>query len=163
MRINVLTFGILLAADVLAQGEGMQPEGLTVQSLVNALLDPRPVVRSLAAGKLAQDKEKDTVPAIVEAFSQEGEERGFETLRGICSASASPPYLDLAAAQSALPLHDESCVDSLLGLIRSEQASPPWTPARDNIVHVGLSGLGGLASTAARSRISLVAPECTIS
>jgi HEAT repeat protein len=187
MRINVLTLGILLAADLLAQGEGMQPEGfpdigdpcciaggvprtieqmlerrgvqLTVQALVNALLDPRPVVRSLAAEKLAQDKEKDAVPAIVEAFSREtaagtreimadalaslGESQGFETLRSICSASASAPYLKLAAAQSALRLHDESCVDSLLGLIRSEQASSPWSPARDNIVHVGLSGLGG--------------------
>ena len=124
MKVNILSLGILLAADLLAQGEGMQPEGfpdlgdpcciaggvprtieqmlerrgvqLTVQALVNALLDPRPVVRSLAAEKLAQDKEK-------------------------------------AAAQSALLLHDESCVDSLLGLIRSEEDSPLSGPQGEDI------------------------------
>jgi HEAT repeat protein len=111
MKINVLALGALLAAGLYAQGEGMQPEGfpdigdpccitggvqLTVQALVNALLDPRPVVRSLAAEKLAQDKEK-------------------------------------AAAQSALLLHDESCVDSLLGLIRSEEDSPLSGPQGEEI------------------------------
>jgi HEAT repeat protein len=183
MKISFLSLGIFLAVGLQAQSDYMEPEGspdlgdpcciadgiprtteqmlerrgiqLTVQAVVNALLDPRPVVRSLAAAKLALDKEKDAIPAIVEAFSREtaagtrefmadalaslGEAQGFETLRGMCSAGDSPRMLKLAAVRSLIRLHDESCVDSLLGLMHAEESSPPWTPARDSTLNAELS------------------------
>jgi HEAT repeat protein len=183
MKLSALSIGIALAVGLQAQSIGMPPEGfpdigdpcciaggvprtieqmlerrgvqLTPEAVVNALVDSRAVVRSLAAKKLAQDKRREAVPEIVAALSAEhasgtreilafaaaslGAAQGFDTLASICKGAAGSIVLRMTAAQDMLSLHDESCVDGLLGSIRSAQASSPLDRSGDSLVNVGLS------------------------
>jgi HEAT repeat protein len=135
------------------EGRGIQ---LTKQGLLSALLDLRAVVRSLAARKLAQDGQRDSIPAIAAALSVEeapgtreimatslasfGEEQGFAALRDMCRANF-PAGLRRFAAEDMLVLHNEECVDDLVNVLRFVRDSAPGHPLRDNFLQVGLYDL----------------------
>jgi len=131
---------------------------LTKQGLALALPDSRPEVRSLAARKFAQDKDKDGISLIAQALQAEkapgtrefmayalaslGELQGTAALRELCKTGFSHT-LRMTAAEDMLNLHDESCVDDLLQVVRTSEDSTSANPLRDNLVQVGLSGVGG--------------------
>jgi hypothetical protein len=126
---------------------------LTPQALVNALLDPRAVVRSLAAEKLAQDQQRDAIPEMLAALFREqasgtreimafaaaslGEAQGYDTLRSICTGTGGAVVLRMNAAQDLFRLHDEGCVDDFLRLIRARSSSLDFPHDEDVTVGLG--------------------------
>jgi HEAT repeat protein len=151
------TQGPLPSLEQMLERRGIQ---LTKQGLLSALLDLRAVVRSLAARKLAQDGQRDSIPAIAAALSVEdapgtreimatslaslGEEQGFAALRDMCGANF-PAGLRRFAAEDMLILHNEECVDDLVNVLRFVRDSAPGHPLRDNFLQVGLYDLDTFA------------------
>ena len=146
--------GIPRTLDQMLERRGID---LTRQALLDALLDPRAVVRSLAAQKLAHDGQSDSIPAIAAALSAEkavgtreimayalaslGDRRGIPELRDMCTAKFSAS-LRMTAATDMLSLHDEECVDDFLDLLRSvRDSSSLQNVSRDGFVQVGLIDL----------------------
>ena len=109
---------------------------LTESSLVEALRNPDPEVRSLAALVLAEDKARDTLPAIQEALQSEkvpqtktnialalaelGEQKGFATLESMCGNRDVPAYLRGYATIYMLDLHHESCLGAIFEVLQSD-------------------------------------------
>jgi HEAT repeat protein len=107
--------------------------------LIQALRHPDPTVRSAAAGKLAEDNDRDAVPQISQAISSErvpqvrvnmaaslsqlGSNEGGETLEQICGESKINPDVRLDAARhlGELSTREQSksrCLGSVLMLLR---------------------------------------------
>lgn len=99
---------------------------LTKEALIDALHNSDSEVRYLAAEQLTSERERGTIPAIVDAATREkiprarinmafslawiGEKRGFEILNDACNDSDLPGYLRAAAASYLLDVNDESCL-----------------------------------------------------
>jgi HEAT repeat protein len=113
--------------------------GLTKAALVDALRNVKPEVRSLASQKLAEDKVRDAVPAIVQALDLEkvgatrvniafalaqlGETRGVSALHGVCGDSKSQTGLRLRAASYLLNFlrhDDQPCRRSLIEILQNQ-------------------------------------------
>jgi len=117
--------------------EQLQQHGiaLTKASLLSALHNPDVLVRYDAALKLAQDGQKDAVPAITEALVSEkqeqaivnfafalaqlGDQKGREALRDACSNRDVSNPVRMDAARLLLTLQDESCLSSVLDVLDS--------------------------------------------
>jgi HEAT repeat protein len=112
---------------------------LTEPSLVAALRNPDPHVRSWSALILAEDKATDAVPAISEtlqsetvleakasialALAQLGGQQGFATLKSMCGDNNIPPYLRVYATMYMLDLDDESCLNTIFEVLQSNADS----------------------------------------
>jgi HEAT repeat protein len=108
---------------------------LTMTSLVAALRSPDAEVRELAAQVLAEDSEKDAIPAIIEALKSEtvprnqvniafflaqlGDDTGLTTLRRFCEDTAKPGYIRMIAAQHMQDLHNDSCWNVVVDMLQS--------------------------------------------
>jgi len=109
---------------------------LTTPSLVEALQNPDPHIRYLAALTLAEDKSIDAVPSILDALKSEknpearvniafalaqfGEEKGFVALRSICRDRDVPVYLRIYATKYTLDLDDKTCLSAALDVLQSK-------------------------------------------
>lgn len=111
---------------------------LNTAALVEALQSRDAEVRWLAAAKLADDKAKDAVPAIVNALVSEGvpsarvniafslarlgELKGLDALREICADSDAPAAFRLIAARylSHLTYADAVCRAALVDILEAE-------------------------------------------
>ena len=112
---------------------------LTEPSLVAALRNPDPHVRSWSALVLAEDKATNAVPAISEALQSEtvpeakagialalgqlGDKQGFETLKSMCTGHDSPQYLRVYTTMYLLNLDDESCLNTIFEVLQSSTDS----------------------------------------
>ena len=111
---------------------------LTEEGLTNALKNPNPEIRWLAAQKLAKDRAIDKVPFIKAALERDrgvfpneaniayalaelGNQEGIERLRLLCSGN--DPAVKLHAATYLANLRDDSCLDSIVGLLQSTKQS----------------------------------------
>jgi HEAT repeat protein len=111
----------------------------TKAALVKALRNHDPDVRWLAAQRLADEGERDAIPAILKALSSEtvpltranlayavarfGEEKGFATLKSICDTPVSETHLEslrLTAARDLLDFDNESCLPTVFEFMPSE-------------------------------------------
>ncbi|MGH7340130.1 MAG: HEAT repeat domain-containing protein [Candidatus Rokuibacteriota bacterium] len=124
--------GSLKSFDELLREHGIE---LTNEAVVQALENPNPEVRWLAAYKLAADRQVDVIPAvrgalaadprwsnrlnIGYALAQLGDDVGFETLTQVCR-SAEPLLHRATAARYLIGLGDPSCFEPLLGLLETE-------------------------------------------
>jgi HEAT repeat protein len=105
-------------------------------ALVDALRNPNPEVRYLAAQKLAEDKNKEAIPEIARALDSEtvpatqitiafalaqlGDTRGFVALSKSCDDQAIRASLRVRAAGYLLNLNDESCLKAVMAVLRSD-------------------------------------------
>ena len=112
---------------------------LTTTALVGALKSSDAEVRWLAAQKLANDRESDTIPAIKKALAVErvpatkvniayalaqmGEEKGFATLKSTCDNAEVRGYLRMIAALYMLNLHNEDCLNAAVAILQSKADS----------------------------------------
>jgi len=114
---------------------------LSRQSLVAALSNKDPKVRSLAANQLVQDGDQDAIPSIEAALAIEKDpharmgiaaalsavpdSKGVESLQAMCNDTTLPFRMQLAAVQTLQIAHSPSgvCADAMLGsLNRAEDA-----------------------------------------
>ncbi len=152
-----LAGGIPRTMEQMLERRGIQ---LTKQALLGALLDPRAVVRSLAAQELASDWPNDSITAISAALSAEraagtreimahtlaslGDRQGVAALRAMCTANFSA-RLRVTAAEDLLRLNDEHCVDDIIDVLQSVKESTALDDrVRDGFVQVNLIDLEGL-------------------
>lgn len=110
--------------------------GLSKSALVEALRNPDPEVRGLAAVELAGEKAEDAIPEIVHAANEEtqpmtrinmaasltwlGEQTGYEILKDTCHNSGIPGHLRMTAASYLLDVNDGSCLDAALSVLESD-------------------------------------------
>ena len=110
---------------------------LTEPALSEALRNPDPEVRDLAAQKLAEDKAYDAIPAINAALASEqvprtrmniafaiaqlGETTGFDVLERNCRDRQAQTGIRARSAEYLLRLDREStaCFEALLGILRT--------------------------------------------
>jgi HEAT repeat protein len=108
---------------------------LTESGLRAALRDPRPQVRSLAAGELSERKDVQSLVAIEQALKAEKQllvrfnmasalvtlksDLGKNTLLQICEDSSVPEGLRLQAASRLLDVDDDRCVPQVAAMLRT--------------------------------------------
>lgn len=120
-------------------GDSLRGRGIDVSepSLVAALRNIDPEVRSLAALKLAEDRYLDAVPAIEEALSLEKDSKsriaiaealwglhdpkGLVSLQGMCADNALPVYVlvDVVRHLNMIAESSGMCVDPILSYVDS--------------------------------------------
>jgi len=109
----------------------------TKDGLVGALRHSDPVVRSFAAFKLASERYTDVVPAVLAALASEhypgvkiemavaafqlGAEEGAVALQSMCEDASWSPGLRMSAARAMLSVGGESCLTSVLAVLRSSE------------------------------------------
>jgi HEAT repeat protein len=109
------------------------------------LKSPDAQVRYLAAEKLAEDGVQEAVPSIAEALSTEevpatrvniafalallGDEKGVSSLKAACGDADVPGYLRIRAARYLLDLHNEDCMNAVLGMLDSNADPDSQTQA----------------------------------
>jgi len=112
---------------------------LTEPSLIAALQNPDSQVRAWSALVLAEDKQTDAIPPISKALQSETvpeakagialalgqlrDQQGFATLKDMCSASSTPPYVRVYATMYLLALDDESCLNTVFEVLQSNANS----------------------------------------
>jgi HEAT repeat protein len=112
---------------------------VTKVSLLNALKNSDPEVRSLAAEKLAEDKEQDAIESVqaalrVEnvpgsrinialALAQLGDEDGIVALKTACDDANLAGYLRARAITYLLDLHRDDCLNGVLEMLKPESDS----------------------------------------
>jgi HEAT repeat protein len=159
MRFFVAAFSLIVTASLFAQTDEGFPElmheqrgnvvytattgralelhgyALTRESLMRALRDTNAQVRSMAAGELARQGDKEAVPAMLEALSSEkaigtrvwmanalaklGVAEGTSELRLICESGTASYYPRLVAAGYLLDAEDATCRDQAIDIVRS--------------------------------------------
>ncbi|NJL28542.1 MAG: HEAT repeat domain-containing protein [Thermoanaerobaculia bacterium] len=111
--------------------------GVSKEALLAALSHPDPEVRSLAAGKLAEDRIEEAIPALRQvlaaadswpskisigsSLARLGDASGFASLRNACVA-AEPTHLRVDAARSLLDRGDAGCFDTLVTILAGDDA-----------------------------------------
>jgi HEAT repeat protein len=110
--------------------------GLTSPALIHALGNSDSEVRYLAAQKLAEDKNKEAIPEIARALDSEtvpatqiniafalaqlGDNRGFIALSKSCDDQKIQAGLRVRAAGYLLNLNNESCLQAVMAVLRSD-------------------------------------------
>lgn len=105
----------------------------SLMSLRNALRDPRPEVRGLAASMLAEKKDTDSIPLIVHALSKAssplekenlaqalltlGDAPGHSAIREVCEDEKAGEDLRLIAAGQLAETGDKSCVKPVVEVL----------------------------------------------
>jgi HEAT repeat protein len=149
----------------------------TKEGLISAVRHPNADLRSFAALKLAADRQKDVIPALLDALASEafpgtrvnlasaaaklGSEDGVVALEGMCQQSAWSPVLRMIAARAMLDVGREECLDGVLTVLRSP------TDVQDSVFglnllprfhHLSPAQLGDVRSLIAASLKSPFAP-----
>lgn len=109
----------------------------TQEGLVGALRHSDPVVRSFAAFRLASKRYADVAAAVLDALASEhypgvkiemavaafqlGAEGGKVALKAMCEDASWSPSLRMSAARSMLSVGGESCLTSVLTVLRSSE------------------------------------------
>jgi HEAT repeat protein len=112
---------------------------LTKDSLIIALRNPDAHVRYFAAITLAEGKEADAIPAIIDALRSEkvpetktnialalaemGQQEGFATLRRTCVGQDVPASTRLYAVKYMLDLGNESCLGAIFDVLQLKSDS----------------------------------------
>jgi HEAT repeat protein len=112
---------------------------MTRSGLLKALRSSDEQVRYLAALRLAEEKQMDTIPAIEEALSIErvpetriniavallqlGQEKGIAELSTACEESGLPGYLRVRAMTYLFPLGKKACFRAALDMLRTDPDS----------------------------------------
>jgi HEAT repeat protein len=117
--------------------QALQAKGIqtSVMSLRKALRDPRPEVRGLAAAMLAEDKDKNSVPAIHQALMNAssalekeslaqalvtlGDPEGNIAMQEICQDKKAREDLRLVVASQLADTGDNACVGSVVEILSS--------------------------------------------
>ncbi len=112
--------------------------GISTEALIAALNDPRPEVRGLAAGQLAEDKDYDAAAAIATALDHEqvpeqrlnmarslsalDDPRGRLAYVDLCESGSAPADLRLMAANEIAP-QDEGCSTSVVNMFAQSRSA----------------------------------------
>lgn len=129
---------------------------LAKESLLRGLLDANAQVRSMAAGELAKQGEKEAAPLILDALSSEkaigtrvwmanalvelGLQSGIAELRAVCEPATASNFPRLVAAADLLEAGDATCRDQVVDMVRT--MSGLGAGAREDTLQVGLSVIG---------------------
>jgi HEAT repeat protein len=121
--------------------------GLSVESLRTALQDPRPEVRSLAAGELAEKKDTASLPLIrsalakagtplerlnlAEALVTLGDPEGNIALRNVCEDQNLREDSRLIAANQLFQAGDDGCISAVVHILVSTNQSAIRLSAQD--------------------------------
>ena len=154
---------------------------LTEPALVNALKSTDPSVRFLAAMKLAEDKQADTIPAIKDALDVEknprtyvnialalgllGDPSGSTELRRVCADGAFPPEFRLYAVRYMFDLQfqkEEACLRAVQEIVLTDSSVSDRQSALELLIR-----FKGLTESESRYMLQLVGdrlddPEPTI-
>jgi HEAT repeat protein len=145
---NILLASILMSPTVflgqapptIAQALAKESLGTTDEQLYRALRDPRPGVRSLAAGQLAENHNANSVAYLLDALDHENDplvkanlaraltafhdRAGMDALVALCKDSTAPGDLRIQSADNLSHLGDESCFPSIVKLDGDTASSP---------------------------------------
>jgi HEAT repeat protein len=136
--VSLVTSGLRLAAQAPPTIEqALQAKGVqtSIVSLRNALKDQRPEVRGLAAAMLAENKDRESIPAINQALmkassTQEreslaqallifGDPAGMVEMQKICQDSEALEDLRLIVANQLADVGSNACIGSVIEILSS--------------------------------------------
>lgn len=133
--LGISSFARAQAPPTIEQALASRGISSSVTSLRQALQDPRPDVRTLAANELAEKGDKEAIPLIRQALAKAssalekqnfaqalitlGDPEGKSDMKSVCSDQTVQPDFRLLAASQLLDAGDNSCIDSVVELLSS--------------------------------------------
>jgi HEAT repeat protein len=139
--LTLVTNGVTQAPDTFAQALTRHHIALANPALVEALRNPDKEVRGLAAWQLAETKDKDSLPQILQAVQSEkdaraivnlasaaahlGSSEGIAALEAVCHDSSVPDLVRSDAARHLFDQNNRACMPDLVGDEEEWQRSSP--------------------------------------
>ena len=154
--------------------DSLQRHGVNLsrQSLIAALASPDQEVRVLAANKLAQNGDKQAIPFIEKALSNEkegtnrlnmalylaqlGDEKGISVLKNTCSGPKVPDDLKIRAATNLAIVGKDDCLPVVLSVLRASN-----NPDMTRMALILLTQIFNWAKPAPREVLDLICNRLT--